>query len=61
MFEYSIDNMFVMFGGRVFQQTTDILMGTNRTCLLDNLVLYSYGTCFIQGPLQKNEDKIADP
>jgi len=61
MFEYSIDNIFVMFGGRVFQQTIDILMGTNRGRLLAELVLYSYGTGFIQGLLQKNENKIADP
>jgi len=29
MLEFSIDNIFVMFGGRVFQQTLGISMGTN--------------------------------
>jgi hypothetical protein len=29
MLEFLIDNIFVFFGGRVFQQTVDIPMGTN--------------------------------
>ena len=28
MFAFLIDNIFVMFGGRVFQQTVGFLMGT---------------------------------
>ena len=30
------DNIFVQFGGRVFQQTICIPMGTNRAPLLDH-------------------------
>jgi hypothetical protein len=30
MLEFLIDNIFVMFGGRVFQQTVGISMGANR-------------------------------
>jgi hypothetical protein len=57
MLEFLIDNIFVMFGGRVFQQTVGIPMGTN--CLLADLFLYSYETDFIQGLLKKNEKKLA--
>ena len=38
--EFFIDNIFVMFGGRVFQQTVGIPMGKN--CLLADLFLYLY-------------------
>ena len=48
MLEFLIDNIFVMFGGRVFQQTVGIPMGTN-----------SYEADFIQGLLKKNEKKLA--
>ena len=34
MLEYSIDNIFVEFGGRIFQQTIGIPMGTNCAPLL---------------------------
>jgi hypothetical protein len=47
MLEFLIDNIFVMFGGRVFQQTVGIPMGTN-----------SYEAEFIQGLLKKNEKKL---
>ena len=48
-----IDNIFDMFGGRVFQQTVCIPMGTNCAPLLADLFLYSYGAYFIQGLLKK--------
>jgi hypothetical protein len=49
-----------MFGGRVFQQTVGIPMGTNcAPLLLADLFLYSYEADFIQGLLKKNEKKIA--
>jgi hypothetical protein len=57
--EFLIDNIFVMFGGRVFQQTVGIPMGTNCAPLLADLFLYSYEADFIQGLLKKNEKKIA--
>ena len=59
MLEFLIDNIFAMFGGRVFQQTVGIPMGTNCAPLLANLFLYSYEADFIQGLLKKNEKKLA--
>ena len=59
MLEFLIGNIFVMFGGRVFQQTVGIPMYTNRAPLLADLFLYSYEADFIQGLLQKNEKKLA--
>jgi hypothetical protein len=59
MLEFLIDNIFVIFGGRVFQQTVSIPMGTNCAPLLADLFLYSYEADFIQGLLKKNEKKLA--
>jgi hypothetical protein len=59
MLEFLIDNIFVIFGGRVFQQTVGIPMGTNCVPLLADLFLYSYETDFIQGLLNKNGKKLA--
>jgi hypothetical protein len=56
---FLIDNIFVMFGGRVFQQTVGIPMGTNCAPLLAEFFLYSYEAHFIQGLLKKNEKKLA--
>ena len=56
---FLIDNIFVMFGGRVFQQTVGIPMGTNCAPLLADFFLYSYEAHFIQGLLKKNEKKLA--
>ena len=55
---FFIDNVFVMFVGYVFQQTVDILMGTNCGPLLADLFHYSYEEDFIQGLLKKNEKKL---
>jgi hypothetical protein len=59
MLEFLIDNIFVIFGGRVFQQTVGISMCTNCALLLADLFLYLYETDFIQGLLKKNEKKLA--
>ena len=58
MFEVLIENIFVLFGGRVFQQTIGIHIGTNCAPLLTDLFLYSYEADFIQGLLKKNEKKL---
>ena len=55
MLEFLIDNIFGMFGGRVFQQTVGIPMGTNCAPLLTDLFLYSSEADFIQGLLKKSE------
>ena len=55
MLEFLIDNIFVIFGGRVFQQTAGIPMGTNCAPLLAGLFLYSFEADFIQGLLKKTK------
>jgi hypothetical protein len=57
MLEFLIDNIFVIFGGRVFQVSTP--MGTYCAPLLADLFLYSYEADFIQELLKKNEKKLA--
>jgi hypothetical protein len=59
MLEFLIDNIFAIYGGRVFQQTIGIPMGTNGAPLLADLFLYSHEADFIQGLLKKNERKLA--
>ena len=48
MLNFLIDNIFVVFGGSIFQQTIGIPMGTNCAPLLADLFLYSYEAEFIQ-------------
>jgi hypothetical protein len=59
MLEFLIDNIFVFFGGRVFQQTVGIPIGINWAPLFADLLLYSYEADFIQGLLKRNEKKLA--
>ena len=59
MLEYLIDNIFVDFGGRTFQQTVGIPMGTNCAPLLADLFLYSYEAEFVQSLLQANKKHLA--
>jgi hypothetical protein len=54
MLEILIDNIFAQFGGRVFQQTICIPMGTNRAPLLD-----AYEADFLQGLLKNKDRKLA--
>jgi hypothetical protein len=49
MLDFLIDNIFVLFGGRVFQQTIGFPMGTNCAPLLAELFLDAYGADFFQG------------
>jgi len=58
MLDFLIDNIFVTFGGAIFQQQVGIPMGTNCAPLLADLFLYSYETEFLQN-LVKNK-KIKD-
>ena len=48
MLEFLIDNIFVSFGGTLFQQVVGIPMGTNCAPLLSDLFLYSYESEFLQ-------------
>ena len=53
MLEFLIDNIFVIFGGRVFQQSAYLWVQTAP--LLADLFLYSQEADFIQELLQENE------
>ena len=57
--EYLIDNIFVELGGRIFQQTIGIPMGTNFAPLLADLFLYSYEAEFVQSLLQAGKKHLA--
>ena len=59
MLDFLIDNIFVTFGGRVFQQTVGIPMGTNCDPLLADLFLYYYEADFMQELLRKKDKKLA--
>ena len=59
MLYFLIDNIFVQFGGRVFQQTVGIPMGTNCAPLLADLFLYSYEADFIQGLIKDKKKNLA--
>jgi hypothetical protein len=48
MLEFLIDNIFVSFGGTLFQQVVGIPMGTNCAPLLADLFFYSYESEFLQ-------------
>ena len=48
MVEFLIDNIYVEFGGHVYQQTVGIPMGTNCAPLVADLFLYSYEADFVQ-------------
>jgi hypothetical protein len=47
MLEFLIDNICVVVGRQVFQQSVGIPMGTNYAPLLADLFLYSYEAKFI--------------
>ena len=55
MLEFLVDNIFVVFAGKVFQQTVGIPMGTNCAPLLVDIFLYSYEADFIVFALNGKE------
>ena len=59
MLEFLIDNIYVEFGGLVFQQVVGIPMGTNCALLLADLFLYSYEADFIQGLIKSDKRHLA--
>ena len=59
MLEYLIDNIFVEFGGRIFQQTIGIPMDTNCAPLHADLFLYSYEAELVQSLLQAGKKHLA--
>ena len=58
MLEYLIDSIFVEFGGRIFQQTIGIPMGTKCAPLLADF-LYLYELEFVQSLLQAGKKHLA--
>ena len=60
MLEFLVDNIFVVFAGKVFQQTVGIPMGTNNCApLLADIFLYSYEADFIQSLLSTGKKQLA--
>ena len=59
MLEFLVDNIFVVFAGKVFQQTAGIPMGTNCAHLLADIFLYSYEADFIQSLLSTGKKQLA--
>ena len=59
MLEFLVDNIFVVFAGKVFQQTVGIPMGTNCALLLADIFLYSYEADFIQSLLSTGKKHLA--
>ena len=59
MIEFSIDNIFVQFGGRIFCQVIGIPMGTNCAPLLADLFLYSYENEFLDNMIGSGHRRLA--
>ena len=59
MLKFLVDNIFVVFGGKVFQQIVGIPMGTYCAPLLADIFLYSYEAEFIQSLLSTGKKKLA--
>ena len=59
MLDFLVDNIFVVFAGKIFQQIVGIPMGTNCAPLLADIFLYSYEAEFIQSLLSTGKKKLA--
>ena len=59
MLEFLVENIFVVFAGKVFQQITGFHMGTNCAPLLADIFLYSYEAEFIQSLLSIGRKRLA--
>ena len=57
--EFLVDNIFVVFAGKVFQQIVGIPMGTNCAPLLVDIFLYSYEAEFRQSLLSTGRKQLA--
>jgi hypothetical protein len=58
MLGFLVDNIYVVFGDQVFQQSVGIPMGTNCDPLFADLFLFSYEAKFVQKLLQDNYKKL---
>ena len=59
MLEFLVDNIFVVFAEKVFQQIVGIPMGTNCAPLLADIFLYYYEAEFIQSLLSTGRKQLA--
>ena len=59
MLEFLVDNIFVVFAGKVFQQIIGIPIGTNCAPLLADIFLYSYEAEFIESLLSTGRKRLA--
>ena len=59
MLEFLVDNIFLVFAGKVFQQIVGIPIGTNCAPLLADIFLYSYEAEFIQSLLSAGKKRLA--
>ena len=59
MLEFLVDNIFVVFAGKVFQQIVGIPVGTNCAPLLADIFQYSYEAEFIQSLLSAGRKRLA--
>ena len=58
MLKFLVDNIFVVFAGKVFQQIIGIPIGTNCAPLLADIFLYSYEAEFIQSLLSTGRKRL---
>ena len=59
MIEFLVDNIYVRFGGQLFQQMVGIPMGTSCAPLLADLFLYSYENAFLDKFFKEGKRKLA--
>ena len=59
MTEFLVDNIYVRFGGQLFQQIFGIPLGTNCAPLLADLLLYSYENAFLDKLIKDSKRKLA--
>ena len=59
MLEFLVDNIFVVFAGKVFQQKVGFPKGTNCAPLLADIFFYSYEAEFIQSLLSTGRKQLA--
>jgi len=59
MINFLNDDIFIEFGGTIFQQTVGIPMGINRAPLLADLFLHSYEVEFVQKLFRNREKKLS--
>ena len=59
MTEFLVDNIYVRFGGQLFQQMVGIPMGTNCAPLLADLFLHSYENEFLDKLIKESKRNLA--